>query len=46
MSNVITIEDKDFEIEVLKAQQPVLVYFWATWCGPCRLVSPSVDWVA
>ncbi|NEO38266.1 MAG: thioredoxin [Moorea sp. SIOASIH] len=46
MSNVITIEEKDFEIEVLKAQQPVLVYFWATWCGPCRLVSPSVDWVA
>ena len=46
MSNVIIIEDKDFEIEVLKAQQPVLVYFWATWCGPCRLVSPSVDWVA
>ncbi|NEO81845.1 thioredoxin [Moorena sp. SIO4G3] len=46
MSNVITIEDQEFEAEVLKAEKPVLVYFWATWCGPCRLVSPSVDWVA
>ncbi len=46
MSNVITIEDQEFEIEVLKAQKPVLVYLWATWCGPCRLVSPSVEWVA
>ncbi|NEO89009.1 MAG: thioredoxin [Moorea sp. SIO3G5] len=46
MSNVIIIEGKEFEAEVLKAQQPVLVYFWATSCGPCRLVSPSINWVA
>ncbi|NES19010.1 MAG: thioredoxin [Symploca sp. SIO3E6] len=46
MSSVIFIEDTEFETEVLKAQQPVLVYFWAPWCGPCKLVSPSVESVA
>jgi thioredoxin 1 len=46
LSSVISIMDAEFETEVLKAEQPVLVYFWASWCGPCRLVSPSVDWVA
>ncbi|NJK74093.1 MAG: thioredoxin [Richelia sp. CSU_2_1] len=47
MSNsVIVINDEQFETEVLKAEQPVLAYFWASWCGPCRLVAPSVDWVA
>lgn len=46
MSSVITITDNEFETEVLKAEKLVLVYFWASWCGPCRLVSPSVDWAA
>lgn len=46
MGNAISITDSEFETKVLKAEQPVLVYLWASWCGPCRLVSPSVDWVA
>lgn len=46
MSSVISITDAEFETEVLNAQQPVLVYFWASWCGPCRLVSPSIDGIA
>ncbi|WP_353929924.1 thioredoxin family protein [Okeanomitos corallinicola TIOX110] len=43
---VITITDADFETEVLKADQPVLVYFWASWCGPCQLMSPMINQAA
>ncbi len=46
MNRVISITDAEFKHEVLKSDQPVLAYFWANWCGPCRLVSPSIDWVA
>ena len=46
MSQVIEITDQEFETEVLKSDKPVLVYLWANWCGPCRLVSPSVNWIA
>lgn len=43
MTSPLVISDASFETEVLKADKPVLAYFWATWCGPCRLVSPSID---
>ncbi len=46
MSSVTVINDAQFESEVLQAELPVLVYLWAAWCGPCRLVSPSIDWIS
>ena len=44
--NVQTITDGNFEDTVLKASQPVLVDFWAEWCGPCRRLAPTVDALA
>ncbi|WP_414527736.1 thioredoxin family protein [Nodularia chucula] len=43
---VITITDSEFETEVLKAEQTVLLYFWASWCGPCQLMSPLINQAA
>ena len=46
MSNVIEIADEQFDSEVFNTNKPVLVYFWADWCGPCRLVSPTIASIA
>jgi len=42
----IAVTDENFEAEVLKADEPVLVDFWAEWCGPCKSLSPLVDELA
>ena len=46
MSNTIHFTDSNFQNEVLQSDQPVLVDFWADWCGPCRRVGPTIEKLA
>lgn len=44
--SVISLNEKNFDEEVLRSDKPVLIDFWASWCGPCKMMSPVIDAIA
>ena len=46
VEHIVHISDESFEEEVLKSERPVLIDYWAEWCGPCKMIAPVLDEIA